>query len=146
MARHDQTVDEIMGLRRRGDEEPSMITWEYRVFREDDGAYVIREVFYDDDGTLVGCTESAVEPVGESLEELAKDIDSFKEALTLPLLTLADIPHTALREPGQDRSKNLSSEQVMAELGLTKPNNHRPRSRRVKSPKRVLTAISKKKR
>ena len=123
-----------------------MITWEYRVFREDDGAYVIREVFYDDDGKLAGCTESAVEPFAESLEELAKDIDAFKEALTLPVLTLADIPQTKAKARRQDRSKNLSAAQVRAQLGLSKPNNNRPRSRRVTSPKRVLAAISKKKR
>ena len=46
-----------------------MITWNYRVFREDDGDYVIREVFYGEDGAVLGCTENAVEPYGSTLEE-----------------------------------------------------------------------------
>jgi hypothetical protein len=108
-----------------------MITWEYRVFREDDGTYVIREVFYDDDDLLTGCTESAVEPMGESLEELAKDIDSFKEALKLPVLTLADIPSRLRERRNRDRSKNLTSEQVRAELGLDKPLSSRQRTHQI---------------
>ena len=58
-----------------------MITWNYRVFHEDDGDYVIREVFYAADGTILGCTAHAVEPIGRTLEELAQSIDEFKAAL-----------------------------------------------------------------
>jgi hypothetical protein len=68
------------------------IKWNYRVFLEDNGDYIIREVFYEAGGVIAGCTENAVEPWGKSLEELAKNIEWFKEALTLPVLTLADIP------------------------------------------------------
>lgn len=103
-----------------------MMTWDYRVFREQDGAYVIREVFYDDDGSLLACTESAVEPMGESLNELAKDIDAFKEALKLPVLTLADIPSRPKKKGNENRGRNLTSEQLRAKLGLsTPPRNHR---------------------
>lgn len=96
-----------------------MITWQYRVFREADGGYLIREVFYDN-GALVGCTESAVEPMGESLEELAQDIESFKDALKLPVLTFADIPKPPRKKRDKDRSKYLTSDQVRAALGLDK--------------------------
>lgn len=37
-----------------------MITWEYRVFREDDGDYIIREVFYDEQRQIFGCTIDAI--------------------------------------------------------------------------------------
>jgi hypothetical protein len=62
-----------------------MITWSYRVFREDDGDYIIREVFYDEQGVILGCTADAVEPIGRSLVELTEDIGSFQAALTLPI-------------------------------------------------------------
>lgn len=95
------------------------IKWNYRVFLEDNGDYIIREVFYEADGAMAGCTENAVEPWGKSLEELAKNIEWFKEALTLPVLTLADIPEPLRKlESKQERSDNISHEQLMAELGL----------------------------
>ncbi len=122
-----------------------MTTWEYRAFREDDGAYVIREVFYDDNGLLVGCTESAVEPMGESLEELAKDIDSFKEALKLPILTLADIPSRPRRKRNRDRSKNLAVEQVRAELELNRQQGNHKRTPQKNGKRKTMSASRKKK-
>ncbi|MCX7838258.1 MAG: hypothetical protein N2559_02220 [Anaerolineae bacterium] len=111
-----------------------MMTWEYRVFREEDGTYVIREVYYDN-GSIVACTEKAVTPMGESLEELQKDIEWFKEALELPVLTLADIPSHLNKQHPKDRSKNLSLEQVRAELGLAKPSTrHRHAQRKSVTP------------
>ena len=53
-----------------------MMTWNYRVFLETNGDYIIREVLYDDDGGIIGCTEDAVEPKGRSLDDLAHDIHS----------------------------------------------------------------------
>jgi hypothetical protein len=38
-----------------------MIAWNYRVFQEANGDYIISEVFYAEDGSIVGCTENAVE-------------------------------------------------------------------------------------
>jgi len=120
-----------------------MITWEYRVFRESDGAYVIREVFYNDDGTLAGCTESTVEPVGKSLVELAKDIDSFKAALKLPILKLADIPNPAKRKRPKERRANLTAEQVRVELGLAKPSSHHQPAQQKSSPRPTLVTSGK---
>ncbi len=103
-----------------------MIAWNYRIFREANGDYIVREVFYAEDGSILGCTENAVEPWGRSLEELTRDLESFQEALTLPVLTLADIPDAEMKqERRQERSNNLSHEQLMAELGLGHPS---PRS------------------
>ena len=95
-----------------------MLTCNYRVFQEANGDYIIREVFYSENGEILTCTENAVEPWGRSPEELAKDIKSFQEALMLPVLTLADIPTD--RSYQQARGKNnISHEQLMAELGLS---------------------------
>jgi hypothetical protein len=95
-----------------------MMTWNYRVFREEDGDYIIREVFYDENGSILGCTEDAVEAFGSSLEDLARNIEWFKEALEAPVLTLADVPCRS-KDEGGDRSKNISHEQLVAELGLS---------------------------
>ncbi len=91
-----------------------MITWDYRVFKEEEGDYIIREVFYDE-GQLIGCTEKEVEPMGNSLAELAEQIEAFRQALSLPVLTLRDIP---LRPVKKKHSPTISHQQVMVELGL----------------------------
>lgn len=101
-----------------------MMNWNYRVFREDNGDYVIREVFYAEDGSVVSCTANAVEPCGRSLSELAKDIRSFQQALTLPVLTLGDIPVTEAKQKiPQESNKNISHEQLLAKLGLNYPSH-----------------------
>jgi hypothetical protein len=93
-----------------------MISWNYRVFREDNGDYIIREVFYDDNGAICGCSEDAVEPFGSSFEELVHDIDAFKEALTMPVLTLQDIPSVTQPDKASDRGGNLSRAKLEALL------------------------------
>ncbi|MFL5802419.1 MAG: hypothetical protein ACJ8CR_11860 [Roseiflexaceae bacterium] len=95
-----------------------MITWNYRVFREENGDYTIREVIYDDDGAVLGCTADPVEPYGQSLEDLARELEWFKEALTLPVLTLDDMPPAPPARPPRDRSKNIPLDRVLAELEL----------------------------
>ena len=95
-----------------------MIAWNYRVFREANGDYLIREVFYAQDGSILSCTENAVEPYGQSLDELARDITWFKEALDLPMLTFDDILRETTWKRERNRATNLSHEQLMAELGL----------------------------
>ncbi|MBP1468617.1 hypothetical protein EYB53_023085 [Candidatus Chloroploca sp. M-50] len=95
-----------------------MITWNYRVFREDDGDFIIREVFYDDDGAILGCTAHAVEPCGRSLEELTTSLADFQAALALPTLTLGDMPQPSMERPTAPRGCTLSSAEVRAKLGL----------------------------
>jgi len=96
-----------------------MMTWNYRVFREEDGDYVIREVFYAEDGAIVGCTADAVEPFGSTLEELAQSIEDFKAALTLPVLALKDIPESTPKREKQKTGKTRSHEQLRIQLGLS---------------------------
>ena len=96
-----------------------MIQWNYRVFREPDGDYVIREVFYAEDGSIVGCGQNEALPTGRSLAELTEDIEALASALTKPVLTLADIPKGD-RTPSEQRSRHstISHDRVLAELGL----------------------------
>lgn len=95
-----------------------MITWNYRVFQEENGDFVIREVFYGEDGALLGCTANAVEPFGRTLEELTMSLTDFQAALTLPVLTLADMPQTELPRKVTSRERTLSSAEVRTKLGL----------------------------
>lgn len=95
-----------------------MMTWNYRVFREDDGDYVIREVFYAEDGSIMTCTANPVEPFGSTLEELAEAIEDFKRALELPVLTLSDIPSSHPELERRRNGKGIPLEEVLAELGL----------------------------
>jgi hypothetical protein len=95
-----------------------MMTWDYRVFREDDGDYIIREVFYAEDGSIISCTADAVEPFGSTFEELAQSIEDFKAALALPVLTLKDIPESSPELEKRNNGKTISHEQLRAQLGL----------------------------
>jgi hypothetical protein len=96
-----------------------MITWNYRVFREEDGEYIIREVFYDEDGAILGCTANAVEPFGRTLEELAQTLVDFQSALALPVLTVGDIPQPATLPAQKQGVRTISSEQLRVQLGLS---------------------------
>lgn len=96
-----------------------MITWNYRVFREEDGDFVVREVFYAEDGSILGCTANAVEPFGRSMEELAASIADFQAALALPVLNLADMPQPTMPPKRASRGRTLSSTEVRAKLGLS---------------------------
>jgi hypothetical protein len=100
-----------------------MITWNYRVFREDDGDYVIREVFYAEDDSIIGCTANAVEPFGRSIEELTTSIMDFQAALALPVLTLAEIPQPAMPPKKRANGRTLSSADVRTRLGLAAPSS-----------------------
>jgi hypothetical protein len=94
--------------------------WNYRVFQETNGDYIIREVFYAEDGSIIGCTDDAVEPSGRSLTELARDIECFRQALALPTLTLDDIP--TYRQPIESRQHQDSvQDQLLAAFGLMYP-------------------------
>jgi hypothetical protein len=98
-----------------------MMTWNYRVFREDDGDYVIREVFYAEDGSIITCTADPVEPFGSTLDELAQSIEDFKAALTLPVLTLADVPESHPDLEHRKNGRTTSQEQLRAQLGFGDP-------------------------
>ena len=66
--------------------------WNYRIIRKyhkesDVSTYHIHEVYYDDENMIEGWTQSPVEPMGESLEELRNDIVHFLKAFEKPVLT-----------------------------------------------------------
>ena len=61
------------------------MSWNYRVI-ERDGELAIHEVFYDDDGHIIGHTETPVFPRAESLEDLVDELKRYAEALEKPVL------------------------------------------------------------
>ena len=95
-----------------------MIKWDYRVFKEENGDYIIREVFYNDKKSIVSCTQDAVEPFGSSLEDLSEQIEVFKQALKLPVLTLADVPLKEKTMEKQNGHQIVYHKQNLAELSL----------------------------
>jgi len=102
------------------------LTWEYRVFRVKEG-YVIGEVLYDEQGRIISCTGEAVQPFGETFEQLVHDLESLKAAFSKPVLTFDDIDQAAYNEWKQANAEanakgaTISHEQLIAELGLTDP-------------------------
>ena len=70
------------------------MSWNYRVVSytdvEGETHLGIHEVYYDKDGRPSMYTESAMAPYGETLEELTKDLEHMRVALTKPVLTEED--------------------------------------------------------
>ncbi len=69
-----------------------MSFWNHRVIHRyneehDSHTYHIHEVYYDDDGSIEGWTEKAMEPFGETPAELREDIRHFIKAFQKPILT-----------------------------------------------------------
>ena len=70
------------------------MSWNHRVVKYTDGDgtthFGIHEVYYDSDGRPSMYTESAMAPYGETLEELAQDLERMRGALVKPVLSDAD--------------------------------------------------------
>lgn len=96
--------------------------WTYRIFRDKNGRYSIREVFYEQDGRLLNYSKTPVAPVGSSLEDLIQLVQWFREAFDAPVLSLeaveaevAALP-TSTKKSLKERSETLSLQQVLAQL------------------------------
>jgi hypothetical protein len=68
-----------------------MSYWNYRVIRKyhaetNSNTFHIHEVYYHETHEIDGWTESAVEPMGETLSELREDIRFFIKAFQKPVL------------------------------------------------------------
>ena len=94
--------------------------WTYRVFRDNQGRYSIREVFYNRESrTLIDYSKVPVAVVGSSVEELIQMVQWFKEAFDLPVLSLEEVDAEIANQPvkqQRDHRKNISLKQVLAEL------------------------------
>jgi hypothetical protein len=93
--------------------------WTYRVFRDSQERYSIREVFYERDNTIISYAEAPVAVVGASFEELMQLVKWFRDAFDLPVLSLEEIDEQMAinkTKSVSNRPPNLSLQQVMAEL------------------------------
>lgn len=65
--------------------------WEYRVIKCDDEdlePYRFVEVYYEDDGTLMGYCE--IRPFGKTIEALREELEVISTALSQPVLSESD--------------------------------------------------------
>jgi hypothetical protein len=93
--------------------------WTYRVFRDNQERYSIREVFYESDNTIISYGAAPVAVVGASFEELMQLVKWFRDAFDLPVLSLEEIEaQMAIQstKPASDRTQNLSLQQAIADL------------------------------
>lgn len=67
------------------------MTWNYRVVKETDGTYRIREVYYDDDGSIKAWTAEDASPLGETEDEIRADVERISQALSRPVLNVEDL-------------------------------------------------------
>ena len=71
------------------------MSWNHRVVRTKDlpnegYSYGIHEVYYDEGGSVAGLTMNATTPYGETLQEMATELERFSKALEKPVLELVD--------------------------------------------------------
>lgn len=97
--------------------------WMYRVFHDHDG-YCVRVVQYERNGSLISYHKEPAVPNGRTAEELAQDIEWFKQAFDLPILTMTELDtELRLHPPKRKRSpgKNKTLEDLMAALEPAAP-------------------------
>jgi hypothetical protein len=93
--------------------------WTYRVFRDREGRYSIREVFYERDNTIVAYGKAPIVVVGASLEELIQLVKWFKEAFDLPVLSVEEVDAQIAGQSGSLNSGhkgNIPLSDVIAQL------------------------------
>ena len=93
--------------------------WTYRVFRDQNGRYSVREVFYELDGTIIAYGKAPALPVGNSPEEVLQLIAWFKEAFDLPILSTETIDAQLAARPADlhhEQHPKLSLQDVLAAL------------------------------
>lgn len=93
--------------------------WTYRVFRDNNGRYSVREIYYEHDGTIIAYSKAPVTPVGSSFKDLMQQVQWFQDAFDLPVLSLEEIDAQIAAQPVKPQSesgKNIPLRQIIAEL------------------------------
>lgn len=65
------------------------MSWNYRVMERQvagEESYIISEVYYNEDGTIRGCTPSPVVCAAESIEDMQWFVQQLEEALHKPVI------------------------------------------------------------
>lgn len=63
-----------------------MTFWNYRLFKNSNGDFSVREVYYNEKNEVEFWVDRPCSPFGEDLEEITSDINKFSEALIRPIL------------------------------------------------------------
>ncbi len=104
------------------------MNWLYRVFHDQEG-YCVRVVLYERDGTLIGYHQEPAVPSGRTAEELAQDIEWFKQAFELPILTIEEVEAELAQQPPKPRqtqARRKTLEELEAELALAEEGEQAP--------------------
>jgi hypothetical protein len=76
-------------------------------------------VYYEHDQMLLGYQKEPAVPTGATAEELLQDIEWFKQAFDLPILTMEELDAELAKQPPKPKhhgSLNKTLDQVMREL------------------------------
>jgi hypothetical protein len=95
--------------------------WTYRVVRDEIGRYSVREVYQERDGTLLTYSKTPVAPIGSSAEDLLHQMQNFRDAFELPILSIAELEAALNKQEKKSTKKtgaNISLQELKAELGL----------------------------
>lgn len=84
-----------------------MSHWNYRVMLTKDkenleNYFGIKEVYYNDDNSIMAISENPISPFGETLEELTNDLEKFQKALKLPVLIESEIKFVDCSDDEED--------------------------------------------
>lgn len=86
-----------------------MSHWNHRVIKKTvrgETFYGVYEVYYNNNNEPYGCTENSVEPSGETLEELQKDILRFARAAELPVLDFEYFENLSKKKDEEETSND----------------------------------------
>jgi hypothetical protein len=95
--------------------------WTYRIVRDEIGRYSVREVYQERDGTLLTYSKTPVAPIGSSAEDLLHQMQNFRDAFELPILSIAELEAALSKQEKKSTKKtgaNISLQELKAELGL----------------------------
>ena len=66
--------------------------WNHRLVQGPAGEFTIREVYYDSDtGSIIGWTEDAIAPYGNTAEQIINELDRMSEACHRPVLIESEL-------------------------------------------------------
>lgn len=96
----------------------------YRMFEEANGQYTFRELFCEHNGLIIAYGKAPITPRAGSPRELGKELASLQEALTLPVLTIAEVEAAiAAQPPKKQGRKTISHAELVKKLGLDTKQN-----------------------
>lgn len=89
------------------------------MFEEANGQYTFRELFCEHDRRIIAYGKAPITPRAGSPRELGVELASLQEALTLPVLTIAEVEAAMAAQPKPKQGrKTISHAELVKKLGL----------------------------